>query len=53
MIEITYRMNASTHQLTVRENGTVTKDIDVSKLSRKQRNILARNMALWQEMKGQ
>ena len=51
MIEITLRVNASTHQLTVKENGKVTKDIDMSKLGWKQRRALARNMALWQEMK--
>lgn len=51
MIDITYRMNASTHQLTVKEFGVVTMAIDVAKLNRKQRSTLARNMALWQEMK--
>lgn len=52
MTEITLRMGASTHQLTVVEDGKVTKDIDVSNLDRQQRRALARNMALWQEMKG-
>ena len=51
MITITLRIDANTHQLTVVEDGNVTKDIDMSKLDRQQRRAVARNMALWQEMK--